>query len=350
MTFTINGSFLCRNLTGIERFAFETCRNLDALISKDEIAMYVPSNARVIPEYSNIKVIVGKECKSFPLWDHIIFPRYLRKTDSVSLDFSNITPLFHPGCVFLHDIYARLYPQDFTSFKDKLRKAYMCAMYRHIAKHARKIYTVSEFSRKQIADTYGISEDSITVIPNGWDHFTSVTADESIFKQFPELTEGSFFFTLGSLQKRKNLKWIASYAEKHPENRFAISGKAISGMVSDDIKSLQSLPDVTLLGYVTDGHVKALMSKCKAFILPSYYEGFGIPPLEALSTGAEIIVSNAASLPEIYGKTAHYIDPDNTDCNLDELLKEPVESPEKVLEKYTYGNAARLLLESLRTL
>ena len=93
--------------------------------------------------------------------------------------------------------------------------------------------------------------------------------------------------------------------------------------------------------------MKALMSKCKAFIFPSYYEGFGIPPLEALSVGAKIIVSKAACLPEIYGNTAHYIDPDNPDINLNQLLEQPVESPERILEKYTYDNAAEQLIACL---
>ena len=91
----------------------------------------------------------------------------------------------------------------------------------------------------------------------------------------------------------------------------------------------------------------ALMSKCKAFIFPSYYEGFGIPPLEALSVGAKIIVSKAACLPEIYGDTAHYIDPNNPDVNLNQLLEQPVESPERILEKYTYDNAAEQLIACL---
>jgi glycosyltransferase involved in cell wall biosynthesis len=83
------------------------------------------------------------------------------------------------------------------------------------------------------------------------------------------------------------------------------------------------------------------MEKCRAFLMPSYYEGFGIPPLEALSCGAEIIISNAASLPEIYGNTAHYIDPFNTNIDLEELLKEPVEDPGEILKKYTYDTAAK---------
>jgi glycosyltransferase involved in cell wall biosynthesis len=82
------------------------------------------------------------------------------------------------------------------------------------------------------------------------------------------------------------------------------------------------------------------MENCKAFILPSYYEGFGLTPLEALSCGAPIIIARAASLPEIYGKTAHYIDPADTNVNLDELLKEPVEKPDHLLQKYSYDTAA----------
>jgi glycosyltransferase involved in cell wall biosynthesis len=83
------------------------------------------------------------------------------------------------------------------------------------------------------------------------------------------------------------------------------------------------------------------MEQCKAFILPSYYEGFGLTPLEALSCGAKIIVAAAASLPEIYGKTAHYIDPFDTDIDLETLLKEPVENPDIILKKYSYDTSAK---------
>jgi glycosyltransferase involved in cell wall biosynthesis len=95
-----------------------------------------------------------------------------------------------------------------------------------------------------------------------------------------------------------------------------------------------------LLGYLPDVRVKALMERCKAFILPSYYEGFGLTPLEALACGASIIVSNAASLPEIYGDTAHYIDPTNANVDLDVLLSQPVADPAPLLKKYSYDASA----------
>ena len=89
------------------------------------------------------------------------------------------------------------------------------------------------------------------------------------------------------------------------------------------------------------------MKYCKAFIFPSFFEGFGIPPLEALSVGASIIISNTTCLPEIFGKTAHYIDPYNADVNLDEILSEPTVSPQKVLEKYTFARFAKILHQKL---
>ena len=113
------------------------------------------------------------------------------------------------------------------------------------------------------------------------------------------------------------------------------------------MKSLQNLPNVVLAGYLSDGEVKALMQSSKAFVFPSYFEGFGIPPLEALSCGTNIIVAKASCLPEIYGNCAHYIDPDNTDVDLDALLKEPVEGPKDVLQTYTYANGAKLFHDLL---
>jgi glycosyltransferase involved in cell wall biosynthesis len=125
---------------------------------------------------------------------------------------------------------------------------------------------------------------------------------------------------------------------------FAVSGKPLPTAVSPELKKLSSLPNIIMTGYLTDEEVKALLKKARAFVLPTYFEGFGLPPLEALSCGCPIIVSNRTSLPEIYGKCAHYIDPDEPNVNLSELLEEEVESPEKILEKYTLENTARRML------
>lgn len=346
----INGNFLCRNLTGIERFAFETCRNLDNLLDeKADISILVPANAKVIPQYKNIKLIKSKkEIHGFPFWDMGTFAAACKKTKSAGLNFSNTAPLGKLcGYSFIHDVYAKDFPKDFVSFKDTLIKLYCQISYRNIAKYAKQVLTVSEFSKERINYWYKTPLEKISVIPNGWDHFKNIEADSGIFEKFPLLKTKEFYFTLGSLQKRKNLKWILEYASKHPEETFAVSGKTISGMESTNIKDLSKASNIIMLGYVSDGEVKALMEKCSAFLFPSYYEGFGIPPLEALSAGAKIIISDAASLKEIYGTSAVYIDPHNTNVELKELMKIPTTGAEKVLEKYTYLNASKELLKVL---
>lgn len=344
----INGDFLCRNLTGIERFAFEVCNEIDKIAKNNEFEILVPKNAKIIPSFKKIKISISKkQCISFPFWEHIIFANYIRKNNAISLDFSNVSPLFSQGIVFIHDIYAKLYAKDFKTIKEKLIKLYMCLMYNNAIKYSSLIFTVSEFSKIQITNVYKFSKDKIFIIPNGWEHFSKINPDFSIIEKF-DLLSSDFYFTLGSLSQRKNLKWIADYAEKNPNELFAISGKAISGLIPQELQKLQTLKNIILLGYVSDEQVKALMLKCKAFIFPSYYEGFGIPPLEALSCGCKIIISDAASLPEIYQNSAYYINPENTNVKLNELLNGSVDSPSKILSKYTYHNAAETFYKIIK--
>lgn len=341
----INGDFLSRNpRTGVERFAIETCIQLDALVGPGQLLIFAPSNSYGVPNLTNIKIVYSPKAASFyPVWEHIRFLSFVQKHHGMPLDFSNMTPVFCPGIAFIHDIYSVIHPDDFKTFREKLIRFYTHCMYRYTARHAKILITVSDFSRKQIAQTYKVNPESIHVIYNGWDHFKSIKTDSSIFISLPHIQKGNYYFTLGSLSKRKNLKWIAEHATKYPSETFIVSGKALSGLLPDELSVLNTLPNVVLPGYLSDGQIKALYENCKAFVFPSYYEGFGIPPLEALSCGAQIIISNSTCLPEIYGECAHYIDPDNADVNFDELLKEPVRSPDGLLQKYTYENAAQQL-------
>lgn len=345
----INGESWCRELTGIERLAFETVRYLDEKFSSDCAELVVPKNARNIPNLSNIKIVtLPVEANFFPKWNQIHFQKYVLKNRRIPLDFSNCCPYFAPGFDFIHDIYAHLYKDDFTqSRRDKLIRLYSEIMYRRIAKKSKLIFTVSEYTKKTIVESYNIDAKRVRVVYSGVSGLNEIDADDSIFDSLAKIRGKEFYFTLGSLSTRKNLKWIARHAELFPNEIFVVSGKPIPSVVAPELQKLNSLENVVMAGYLSDAQVKALMRKCKAFVFPSYFEGFGLPPLEALSFGAKIVISNRTSLPEIYGDCAYYIDPDEPNVDLDALLKNPVASPESILEKFTLRKTAERIYEAI---
>ena len=346
-TILINGYFHCRRLTGIERYAYEITSRLDELCEPGEIAIIVPVDASDIPKYKNIGIIRHGKTIRHILWQMITLQWFLvtHKKYTV-LEFGNTALPFASGIVFLHDIYCEFFPEDFKGFRDKLIRLYNRWQYRLISKKAKKIATVSYFTKNQIIKYCKAKPENISVIYSSWFHFKNITADNSVFNDFSVLSK-PFYFSLGSLSKRKNIKWIIEYARKNPDSLFAISGVSLPTVKADELDN-PTPQNIILLGYLDDSKVKALMTKCKAFILPSYYEGFGLTPLEALSCGARIIIANAASLPEIYGNTARYIDPFNTDVDLDALLREPVEKPDAILAKYSYDVSARLVYNLIK--
>ncbi len=340
----INGEFFCRNLTGIERVAIDTLEAMDSLLPPGRVELVLPSNVQNVPQYANIKCVrLPVAAAFFPKWTQIVFQKYVLWNRRTSLDFSNTCPYFAPGIEYLHDIYGRLYSDDFKSRRDKLIRLYSNIMYRRVAKKAKKIITVSEFSKDTIVKTYKIDPARVQVIYDGLGSYKKIEPDFSVFERLPQLKEKDFYFTLGSLSTRKNLKWIAQNAKAYPNAFYAVSGKPLPSVVAPELEAMKSLPNVLMTGYLSDAEVKALLSKCKAFVFPTYFEGFGLPPLEALSCGAPIVISNRTSLPEIYGKAAHYIDPDKPDVDIAALLKEPVEPAEELLKKFTVENSARQL-------
>ncbi|MDR2803473.1 MAG: glycosyltransferase family 4 protein [Treponema sp.] len=337
----IDGDFLCRPFNGIERYAFEITKRLDKISSFHEIALIIPSNPLTIPDYKNIDIIQLKtKIKSHLSWQMVTVQGFLlRHKNYTVLEYGNTCLPLVPSIVFLHDIYCELFPEDFSSFRDKLVRLYNMYQYRLITKKAAKIVTVSEYSRNEISKTFNIPQERVQVIYSSWMHFKTVKPDYSVFDSFPAL-EKPFYFSLGTISKRKNMKWIIDYAAKHPEDIFAVSGSQLPTTRDKGLNDETHPKNIILLGYMDDAKVKALMERCKAFILPSYYEGFGLTPLEALSCGAPVIIADAASLPEIYGKCARYIDPYSVDIDLNELLKTPVEPPGVLLEKYSYDKSA----------
>ena len=118
--------------------------------------------------------------------------------------------------------------------------------------------------------------------------------------------------------------------------------------IKDDSNNVDNIRNLKTIGYITDEEMAFFMSKCKAFLFPSLYEGFGIPPLEALYFGARVLCSNSTCLPEIYKDYVTYFDPYDYDVDLDKLLEKPVNKSKEIFDLYSWDKSAKQLLNIIK--
>ncbi len=343
--YVIDGLFLTQRITGIQRYAYEITRELDRIIEPGRVEILVPMNAEVISDYTNIKLVhYGK--RSGIMWEQIDYARYVRRNKAECICLTNILPLFYPkGFITIHDISYRVNPQFFTSVRDRISALWHRINYRRAARSEMTILTVSGFSKSELMKYYKIPEERIKVIYNAWQHMERVKASESTFERYPELKKQQYYFSMATLAPNKNFKWLLYSAKNNPDKEFAVAGGGRLKLTAEE-EGFPDLKNIHFLGYVSDEDAKTLMAECRAFIFPTLYEGFGIPPLEAIASGAgRIIVSDTPCMHEIYGDDAEYINPlDYDNAAIPEETKKA--SPE-LLSRYSWEKSAKELKDTM---
>lgn len=336
----INGKFMSQKITGVQRCAREILSELDKLLSDDiHVILAVDANAKNVPCYYNIEVRqIGKITGT--LWEQITLPNFVKKRKAICSSLCNASPLLTPNIVIIHDVSFKINP----SYYSKKLYLWYNLIFALTIKRIKKIITVSEFSKKEIVKCYHIDPNRITVIYNSWQHMDRIEASNNTFEKYNSLRSGNYYFSMSTLAANKNFKWILNVAKNNPDEVFAIAGGGkLKGAA--EAEGFVNLPNIHFLGYVSDEDAKTLMANCKAFLFPTLYEGFGLPPLEAIACGCKkIVVSDTPCMHEIYGDCAEYVDPYNPNVDLDKLISESVADSSKILDKYSWHESARLLL------
>lgn len=340
-TIIINGRFFEHRISGVERYAREILDEIDKMFLKDEIIIAIPPSVTDIPDYKRINIKkIGKLNKH--LWEQISFPLYVYKKHGIAVNLCNSSPLISPGVVCIHDAKVKARPRDYG--------VVFLVWYRlllfNACKRAKRIITVSEFSKRELSKYYNVNRDKIAVIPNAWQHFDRIKYNENVINSYG-LTKNHYIFSLGSLEPNKNFHWIIEAAKANPSITFAVSGASNKRVFAGDV--ITEWPsNIIKLGYVTDEEAKTLMRDCKAFLFPSFYEGFGIPPLEALSAGCKrIMVSDIDVMHEIFGDCVLYISPYDIAGFESNLVKNSRVDVHEVLSKFDWAKSARKLIELL---
>ncbi len=336
--FIINGKFYAQKITGVQRYAREVLLELDKIVDDFDVELVLPENAQDVPNFKNIKKTTLKGNASI-LWEQIKLPIYIWRKKAIGLHFCHVAPILKPDIVCIHDANVARNPQWFT----KELVLWYGLIHKNAALRAKKILTVSDFSKNELQEIFKIPDNRIVNIGSGWQHIERVSCDENTLNRY-KLEKNQFFFSLGTQAPHKNMNWIFQYAKAHPEETFVLSGSFYTKVFKTE--KLEQPSNVRFLGYLSDSEVKTLMRDCKAFLFPSFYEGFGIPPLEALSVHANVIVSNIPVMHEIFGNSVDYIKHFQKQIDFNTTIKSSHET-DLVLQKYKWTNVAKRIIDIL---
>jgi glycosyltransferase involved in cell wall biosynthesis len=316
MKILIDLTSLADNFSGIERFAscisyemlMQNRNDFFILIFKEKI---YPSFEKFIPA-RNVKMVVLPRCNKL-LFNQVRLPVSIYKEDADVYFFPAFPApffFFNKNAVSaIHDLGC----WDCPSSNKKYMTLYFKIMYWKASYGKKRVVTVSEFSRQRISAILKKDKTQIVVIYNGvsecFEQFNYSEKENMKAVELYNLPQ-NYILSLSTLEPRKNIRLlIDAYEELLSERKLDIDlvlagrkGWLVDNLLRDI--SVETLKRIHFTGYVEDNLLPYVYRNAKMFVFPSVYEGFGVPPIEAMAMGVPVISSNAASLPEVLGDSA----------------------------------------------
>ncbi|ELN4237592.1 glycosyltransferase family 4 protein [Klebsiella variicola] len=296
----INARFLTQNMTGVQRFSYELCKELVKL--RSDVVFLVPDkntikNSEAFDIFNIKEIRLGKG----HIWEQITLPLFLKTKGQggMLINLCNTAPILYRNQIATHhDITYIRYPKSFSKkfvFFYKVISSFFL-------KNSKKIITVSEFSKEEICSYYQIDKSKVTVVYNAAGiEFTSAGNKEVGYDEY--------LLAVSSPSYHKNFHGLINCFKQSDINiKLKIIGSA--GSTFANTYNLDTSDQrVEFLGRVSDEELIKLYSNAKAFIFPSFYEGFGIPVIEAQKCGCPVLSSNKASMREVLSSSAIFFDP-----------------------------------------
>jgi glycosyltransferase involved in cell wall biosynthesis len=285
-------------------------------------------------------------------WERTVLPLLARRHDIDLLFCPNANAPLHetpyPVATYIHDVSAMY---DWSA---SIHGLYRKVTIPRVTAVSDRLITVSEFSKREIVSRLRADPAKISVVHNGIDkRFFDETPGNPI--EVPD----KFILYVGALNPRKNITGLVEayrHASDDLDHELVLTGPRNKELF-DSLK-VKEKNDVHLTGFVSQEELKFLYDEAGVFAYPSFYEGFGLPPLEAAACGTPVVASRTGAIPDVLGEAARYVDPDSkTDISSglvwaasDPAVKEKVMTARKRVQSLTWKHAAEELYSMLSTL
>lgn len=321
MKIGFDATSLCRKKTGIEYY---TLNLIKSLLRFDRANLYVIFFRKEIPseleEFRGTAKFIVSPFDNQIFCEQVWLPYIALKEKADLVHF----PAFPPALLTSKKYILTIHDATIWKFPDTLSwkgRYYLKPLTAMAALRAARIVTVSESSKRDIAQCARIPADKIVnageAIGEGFEVIEDKGFLESIRTRYT--LPKKYILSVGSIEPRKNLSLLLdAYKQLRSDPAFADCGLVLTGrkawgndLLLNKIRELKLEKNVHVTGYVPEKDLDAIYNMAEIFVFPSYYEGFGLPPLEAMACGAPVIASNASSLPEVLGDAAIFIDPHN---------------------------------------